>query len=84
MGWNTLQIARPHPLMGIEGEQRFYFVHSYRVVCHRPQDVVAWSHHGGEFVAAFAVGNVLGVQFHPEKSHRFGRRLMQSFAEFAC
>lgn len=84
MGWNTLDVVKPNPLIEAVAEQRFYFVHSYRVVCRRPQDVIATSHHGQDFVAAFGVGNVLGVQFHPEKSHRFGRHLMQGFAEFAC
>jgi imidazole glycerol-phosphate synthase subunit HisH len=84
MGWNTLDVVRANPLIAAEGEQRFYFVHSFRVVCNRGSDVIALSHHGGDFVAAFGVDNVFGVQFHPEKSHRFGRNLMQGFAEFAC
>lgn len=81
MGWNTLSVARTNPLITATGEQRFYFVHSYHVVCREPGDVVATAHHGYPFHAAFGRDRLFGVQFHPEKSHRFGRALMQLFAE---
>jgi glutamine amidotransferase len=82
MGWNTLRVCRENPLIPPAGEeQRFYFVHSYRVVCHRSEDVVAVADYGGEFVAAFQKENIFGVQFHPEKSHRFGMALFQRFLE---
>ena len=82
MGWNTLRICRENPLISpTEEEQRFYFVHSYRVVCRQREDVIAVADYGGEFVAAFQKGNIFGVQFHPEKSHRFGMALLKRFLE---
>jgi glutamine amidotransferase len=85
MGWNVLQPCRPHPLMtGLEDENRFYFVHSYHLVCTEPSDVLALTSYGYEFASAFTQGNILGVQFHPEKSHRFGMALLRNFAELVC
>jgi glutamine amidotransferase len=82
MGWNTVDVARENPLIRASGgEQRFYFVHSYHVVCHAPEDVVARATYGGDVTAAFNRGNVYGVQFHPEKSHRFGMGVMQRFLD---
>lgn len=80
MGWNTLKVVRPNTVVPPDGgEQRFYFVHSFRVVCNDPVDPIATASHGGEFVAAFERDNILGVQFHPEKSHRFGMELLRHF-----
>lgn len=80
MGWRELEIARPSPLLnGLEAESRFYFVHSYFVDCANDSDVLARSSYGLPFVSAFERDNVRGVQFHPEKSHRFGIRLFQNF-----
>lgn len=82
MGWNTLTIRRENPLLPTtNGEQRFYFVHSYKVVCRHREDVVAEADHGGDFVAVFQRQNIFGVQFHPEKSHRFGKALLGRFVE---
>jgi glutamine amidotransferase len=82
MGWNTLKIARETPVVVQEDErQRYYFVHSYYVSCKERSDVIATSHHGHEFVAAFNRNNLYGVQFHPEKSHRYGLSLMKRFAD---
>jgi glutamine amidotransferase len=80
MGWSGLEFARPSPLFdGLDQASRFYFVHSYFVDCADESDVLARATYGQSFVAAFQRGNVLGVQFHPEKSHRFGIRLFQNF-----
>lgn len=85
MGWNTLDVAKSNPLIPEgEGEQRFYFVHSYHVVCADPTDVLARTHHGYDVTAAVSRGNIFGVQFHPEKSHRFGMALMRRFVEMPC
>lgn len=82
MGWNTVNIIKPNPLITLEeDEQRFYFVHSYHVVCNNPQDVLATANHGYDITAAFSHDNIYGVQFHPEKSHRFGMALMKNFIE---
>ena len=86
MGWNTVKIAKENPLIPLDSveEQRFYFVHSYHAVCTDPQDVLATTFHGCEITAALSKGNVMGVQFHPEKSHRFGMALMRRFVELKC
>ncbi|MBB5661408.1 imidazole glycerol phosphate synthase subunit HisH [Brevundimonas halotolerans] len=84
MGWNLVSVKRPNPILAYEGEQRFYFVHSYKAECDRPQDVLGTTVHGAEFCCAYGRDNVYGVQFHPEKSHRFGMELFRRFVEFAC
>jgi glutamine amidotransferase len=81
MGWNSVTVVKPSPLFeDMYPDPRFYFVHSYHVVCDRTQDVLCVTRHGPEFCSAFAVEHVFGVQFHPEKSHKFGMRLLESFA----
>lgn len=82
MGWNLSRPTRPHALFDVFGEvvPRFYFVHSYCIRCDRPQDTMARSLHGVEFDSAIGRGNVAGVQFHPEKSHKFGMKLLSAFA----
>jgi glutamine amidotransferase len=83
MGWNTLRVVRANPLVSSDGEEkRFYFVHSYKVCCNDPADPIAMTHYGEDFVSAFRRKNIIGVQFHPEKSHRFGMALMRNFLEF--
>lgn len=82
VGWNTVQVVKENPLLDKVGEdRRYYFVHSYYAVCQDPNDVVAITDYGSSFVSAYSRGNVLGVQFHPEKSHRFGLHLMKRFLE---
>ncbi|RZL04483.1 MAG: imidazole glycerol phosphate synthase subunit HisH [Rubrivivax sp.] len=82
MGWNEVQEVRPCLAMGpVEAAQRFYFVHSYRVRCNRAENRWLSAHYGVEFDAGVQHGNVIGVQFHPEKSHRFGLRLLKAFSE---
>ena len=82
MGWNVVQTGSSNPLIRhTEEEQRFYFVHSYQVVPDDPAVVIGTANYGGEFCAAFQKDNIFGVQFHPEKSHRFGMALMKRFVE---
>ncbi len=80
MGWNDLDIKKSSPLFAENTEQRFYFVHSYHFLCDHPEDPLASAHYGYDFTAAFSRGNVFGVQFHPEKSHKFGMELLRRFA----
>ena len=82
MGWNTIRVTRNNPLFETEDEeQRFYFVHAYRVVPLTAGLTIATATHGVEFCAAFQSANIFGVQFHPEKSHRFGMALMKRFLD---
>jgi glutamine amidotransferase len=82
MGWNTISWTNPeHPLAkDLTHESRFYFVHSFRVICESPSNSLAICTYGGDFSAAIVSGNIAGVQFHPEKSHRFGLQLLSNFA----
>jgi glutamine amidotransferase len=81
MGWNGIRVARPDPLLEGLGEgARFYFLHSYRFGCDREEDVLAVSEYGAPFPSAVRAGNVAGIQFHPEKSHRDGERVLRNFA----
>lgn len=81
MGWNLVQVAKEDPLLnGLPDESRFYFVHSYHVVCANQADVLLKTKYGHNFHSAFRSGNIWGVQFHPEKSHKFGMRLLKNFA----
>ncbi len=83
MGWNRVMPVRPSPLTeGLPHEPRFYFVHSYYVHCHDDADVLLSTPYGEVFHSAFRHGNVVGVQFHPEKSHKFGMALLRNFAEW--
>lgn len=82
MGWNVARPVRTDALVeGLTEEARFYFVHSYYVSCKRREDVVLATRYDCEFDSGFRHGNVWGVQFHPEKSHRFGMHLLRNFAE---
>lgn len=82
MGWNSLQVKKQNPLIPIREENlRFYFVHSYFVNPNQDELTIASSHYGRDFCAAFQKDNIFGVQFHPEKSHRFGMNLMKNFID---
>lgn len=81
MGWNVLTLRRTGRLFAnLSPNPRYYFVHSYHVVCQNEEDVVAVTNYGGEVVASVERGNIFGAQFHPEKSHRFGMEILQNFA----
>jgi glutamine amidotransferase len=83
MGWSETA-GRDPVLFGETGPSpRFYYVHSYHLVCASASDVAATCEYGGEIVtAAVRRGHVFGTQFHPEKSHRFGLGLMTGFARY--
>lgn len=82
MGWNDVAPVPGNRLFaGLDDDARFYFLHSYYFECGRHDDVAAVSTYGREFSCAVTAGNIHGVQFHPEKSHHFGTRLLQNFAE---
>lgn len=79
MGWNTVRVVRPDPVLeGIDGEQA-YFVHSYAAEPSAAEHVVATTDYGPGFPSVVRVGSVLGTQFHPEKSGDVGARLLANF-----
>lgn len=82
MGWNDVEPTADARIFGeLDDDARFYFLHSYYFECASPATTAAVSHYGSHFSCAVQRANVYGVQFHPEKSHHFGTRLLQNFAE---
>jgi glutamine amidotransferase len=82
IGWSEVSPRNHSPLFeGSTANSRFYFVHSYHVLCLEPKEVAAVVVYGDELCCAVSAGNVHGVQFHPEKSHRHGMALLKSFIE---
>lgn len=81
MGWNYVDAQRENPLISSKARGRFYFVHAYYVECNRREDTIGTARYGFDFASAINHDNVYGVQFHPEKSHRFGMALLESFVK---
>jgi imidazole glycerol-phosphate synthase subunit HisH len=82
MGWNHIELAKESKLFReTDSQQRFYFVHSYYVRPSRDEDVLARTTYGETFASALERENIAGVQFHPEKSHKYGMKLLKNFAE---
>lgn len=85
MGWNTLQltaaVSKNRILQFDDPDTRFYFAHSYYACSSSPEQCLAKTEYGFSFDSVLARDNLFGVQFHPEKSHRFGMRLFQNFGE---
>jgi glutamine amidotransferase len=83
VGWNVLNVVKPHPIFeGIKSRCDFYFVHSYAAVCERESDLLATTDYGGDVTAVVGHSNVVGVQFHPEKSQLNGLRLIENFCRW--
>jgi len=82
MGWNTIIKNKNVPILSeLETDSRFYFVHSYFVKCNREEDILTYTSYGGNFTSSFSTDNLIGAQFHPEKSHKFGVKLFKNFIE---
>lgn len=82
MGWNRIQETRPDSLLkNLPEEKKFYFVHSYYVSCSDQADVLAKTLYGIAFDSVIRKGHVMGTQFHPEKSHKFGLAVLKNFME---
>jgi len=80
MGWNDMILDRPHPVLdGLSTGDHAYFVHSYRFQTAEPSDLLAHVDYGGPVTAIVGRGNILGTQFHPEKSQSAGLRLIANF-----
>jgi len=83
MGWNVVHPAKTDTLFAdMASDAAFYFVHSYHAVCDEERHVLARAHYGYDFCCAVHRDNIFGVQFHPEKSHRYGWALLRQFAEY--
>ena len=81
MGWNDVTPVSNHPLFsGLEKEAIFYFLHSFYFKCNNPADSIAVSDYGISFTSAVNRDNIFGIQFHPEKSHQYGEKLLHNFA----
>ncbi len=82
MGWDVVEFQKEHPIMeGLTGQQRYYFVHSYHAVCDSEENVLMTCDYGYRFAAAVVKGNIIGMQFHPEKSHDFGLAIFNNFVK---
>ena len=83
MGWNTLDISKPTLLFPKEKEEvaQFYFLHSYYFDTKEKENILATSHYGLDFQAVVSHKNIYGVQFHPEKSHKWGEQLLKNFSK---
>jgi glutamine amidotransferase len=84
VGWNEIHHRRKHPVLkGIRDDVDFYFVHSYRFAADDPRDVYAEAEYGEPFSAIVGRANVVGAQFHPEKSQANGLRILDNFCSWS-
>ncbi len=83
VGWNTITVSNPCFLTStVTEDARFYFSHSYYFDCENTEDVAAYSSYGYCFPAIICHNNIMGTQFHPEKSHKYGLNIIKTFAKF--
>ena len=82
MGWNYVKTVLPDKLTdSLDENQRYYFVHSYHALCDKTENILMTCDYGYVFTAGVKKGSIYGVQFHPEKSHHFGMKILQNFAQ---
>lgn len=82
MGWNEVTPQLQHPILtGLNQLSRFYFVHSYYMLPRHAENILLTANYDQQFTAAVVRDNILGFQFHPEKSHKFGMQLFKNFVE---
>jgi glutamine amidotransferase len=81
MGWNYIKVTKKNPLIDSETKNRFYFVHSYYVKCFDDSQSIATSNFGVDFTCMVNKDNIFGAQFHPEKSLKFGMKLLENFSK---
>lgn len=80
MGWNNTTPVKKTQLYSELGENRFYFVHSYHVICNNNENVLATAEYSQKFTCSIIKNNIYGVQYHPEKSHKYGMQLLKNFS----
>lgn len=81
MGWLEIQSKKTSPILNNLEDARFYFAHSFHVEVSNPEDELMSAEYGYNFTVGIEKGNILGVQFHPEKSHRYGMNILKNFSE---
>lgn len=81
MGWDYISVKKQNPLVDMDTRNRFYFVHSYYVKCHDENQSLATSNFGEDFTCMVNKENIYGAQFHPEKSLKFGMKLLENFTK---
>lgn len=81
MGWNYIKVRIQNPLIDMQSKNRFYFVHSYYVKCFDESQSLATSNFGIDFTCMVNKDNIYGAQFHPEKSLKFGMKVLENFAK---
>ena len=82
MGWNSIKITHnDHLLRGLEENEYFYFCHSYYFNCINQKNILAETNYGHEFPSIIKNDNIYGIQFHPEKSHDSGLKILRNFAQ---
>lgn len=83
MGWNDVKPNENHPLFkGLEQESIFYFLHSFYFNCKDKKNIISTTDYGITFASSVHKENIFGIQFHPEKSHSYGEKLLENFAKF--
>lgn len=82
MGWDRVEITKSSKLFtDVDQPSRFYFVHSYYIECDESADVLTTNEYSVNYHSSFEKENIIGVQFHPEKSHKFGKQVLKNFLE---
>jgi glutamine amidotransferase len=82
VGWNTIKYKLSDNLFkDIEDNKTYYFTHSYYVECNEESNILSTSNYGLDFVSSFKKDNIYGTQFHPEKSHLYGLKLLENFSK---
>ena len=80
VGWNSVNFLHDHPLFsGLKNNLDFYFVHSYQFIPKHEESIYATTNHGNDFTSIVAERNIIGVQFHPEKSQSNGLKMLENF-----
>ena len=79
MGWNNIKQKKENVLFSNKKFERFYFAHSYHCICNNEDDILTTTFYGDEFVSSVNKNNIYGFQFHPEKSHQYGKEILYNF-----